>query len=121
MIKIVIADDEYELREGLKCLIEAYQLNVQVVALCQNGQETLEAIKRFRPHLLFIDINMPLMNGLEAIAEINKLQTNLKICILSGYDSFAYAQKAIELNVCRYLLKPIDHRTFKEDFIEILN
>lgn len=121
MIKIVIGDDEAELREGLTCLIESYQLNVQVVALCKDGIETLEAIKRYRPHLLFIDINMPSMNGLEAIAQINKLQTNCKICILSGYDSFAYAQKAIDLKVCRYLLKPIDHRTFKEDFMEILN
>lgn len=113
MYQIVIADDEATIRNGLSQLIASYQMGLTVAALAGDGQEALDAVQRFRPQLLLIDINMPRMNGLEAIRQIRRLDPDMKILILSGYDDFSYAQQAMEYGVFTYLLKPVDFRKFR--------
>ena len=113
MYKIVIADDEATIRNGLSRLIASYQMGLSVAASAGDGEEALAAVRRFRPQLLLIDINMPRMNGLEAIREIRRLDPEIKILILSGYDDFSYAQQAMEYGVSAYLLKPVDFHAFR--------
>jgi len=113
MYRVVIADDEETIRNGLKKLIESYDLNLTVIATAEDGQEALEAIKEYRPEIILMDINMPLMNGLEVIEKAREIDEDAKIIIISGYNQFAYAQKALDLGVYTYLLKPIDYRNFR--------
>ena len=99
MYQIVIADDEPTIRNGLSRLITSYHMGLEVAALAADGEEALAAVGRFRPQLLLIDINMPRMDGLTAICEIRRIDPEMKILILSGYDDFSYAQQALEYGV----------------------
>lgn len=113
MLQVIIADDEKTIREGMARLIHSFSLPLEVVALAKDGKQTLQLVKEYHPDLLIVDINMPYLNGLEAIEEIRKERTEMKIIIVSGYDNFSYAQKAMELGVFSYLLKPLDMQKFK--------
>lgn len=113
MFRIVIADDEEIIRNGLKNLIESYDLNLSIVGTARDGEEALQLIKEYQPEIILMDINMPFMNGLQVIEKTKELDPNSKIIIISGYNQFEYAQKALELGVFSYLLKPIQYRDFK--------
>ncbi len=113
MYRIVIADDEITIRNGLKNLIKSYDLDLQIIAIVEDGKEAIKAIEEYRPEIILIDINMPFVNGLEVIEKARQIDKDSKIIIISGYDQFEYAQKALELGVYTYLLKPIDYRSFK--------
>lgn len=121
MFRVVIADDEETIRSGLKKLIESYNLNLTVSGVAKDGEEALQLIKKYQPEIILMDINMPFINGLEVIEEIKKLDTEAKIIIISGYDQFNYAQKALELGVYSYLLKPIQFREFKSVIVKAMD
>ncbi len=114
MYRILVADDEINILEGISELLEQSNLQVQVVAKAQNGQEALDLFEKYSPDLVLIDINMPLLNGLECIERFHKLKQNVKIIIVSSYDNFKYAQAAIELKVDAYILKPVDENQLIE-------
>lgn len=113
MLRILIADDEEIIRNGLKNLIESSGLEVTVAALAENGEQALEAVEKYSPEIILMDINMPFLGGLSAIEKIREIDKECKIIIISGYGEFEYAQKALDLGVFSYLLKPIDYRNFK--------
>lgn len=121
MFRIVIADDEEIIRNGLKNLIESYDLDLSVVGTAQDGEEALQLIHMYQPEIILMDINMPFMNGLEVIEKTKEIDPNAKIIIISGYDQFKYAQKALELGVFSYLLKPIQYRDFKNIIIKAMD
>jgi len=121
MFRAIIADDEETIRNGLKKLIESYELDLVVVGTAQDGEEAMQLIETYQPELILMDINMPFMNGLEVIEKARELDPNSKIIIISGYDQFEYAQKALELGVFSYLLKPIQYRDFKNIIEKALN
>ena len=108
MIRIFLADDEPKILRGLTRQIESLGLDVQIVGSATNGEIALEELKRLRADLAFIDINMPKRNGIELIQDIRALQLRTDLVIVSGYDEFEYAQKAIRLGVSDYLLKPVE-------------
>lgn len=108
MNRLIICDDEAILRNGLKSLIEKSNLPVEIVALASNGNEALETIQKYKPHIVLMDINMPGISGLSVIEQCNNKNINPVFIIISGHDEFEYAQKACRLNVMDYLLKPID-------------
>src|SRR5690554_5790997 len=99
MFRVVIADDEITIRNGLKNLIESYDLDLHVVATVEDGKEAIEVIEEYLPEIILMDINMPFVNGLQVIARARELDKDSKIIIISGYDQFEYAQKALELGV----------------------
>ena len=113
MYRVVIADDEEIIRTGLKKLIESYDLDLHVIAMAEDGKEAITMIEKHRPEIILMDINMPLANGLEVIEQVRLLDEDAKIIIISGYNQFSYAQKALDLGVFTYLLKPIDYRNFR--------
>lgn len=106
MLKMIIADDEPEVRYGMTKHIDWKSHGIEIVACCANGSETYNSIILFRPDLVLLDINMPEMSGIEVIEKIRKEDIPVSFIILSGYDDFSYAQQAIRLNVDEYLLKP---------------
>jgi two-component system response regulator YesN len=106
MFRIVIADDEEVMRNILAKKIAGSGGPWSVAGTAGNGKQALEMIKQYGPDILITDICMPLMDGLELAGEAVKLNRDIKIVIISGYDDFAYAKKAITLGISDYLLKP---------------
>ncbi|MEG1721151.1 MAG: response regulator, partial [Pseudoflavonifractor sp.] len=114
MLSVIVADDEETIRNGLVRLIERCALDLEVVATAENGQQAVELCQKYRPRIVLMDINMPGMTGLDAIAAIRAGDPEVKIIIISGYGQFEYAQRALTLGVFNYLLKPVDYRDFKD-------
>ena len=105
---IVIAEDEKLIRNGIAENIGWSSLNIEVAGLARNGNEALEIIRKKQPDILLTDICMAAGDGLELIKNALLINPDIRVVIISGYNSFAYAQQAIQLGVKDYLLKPID-------------
>lgn len=118
--KVLIADDEEKIRKGIAKLINYFQMDLEVCGCAKNGIEAIELLELHSPDILIIDINMPFINGLEAIKTIRKANSNVVIIIISGYDKFEYAQTAIEYEVSKYLLKPFDNNEFKSILLKAI-
>lgn len=117
MYKLLIADDEPLEREGLELMIERMLPEQFLIFHAENGRSAIQQVEQQRPDIVFMDIKMPGIHGLEAIAEIRKTYPTLKIVILTAYDYFTYAKEAISLGVNEYLLKPVK----KEQIVAVLN
>lgn len=104
MIKAIIVDDEPYCCDALEILLQRYCPQVQVAAICNSGQSALAAIKDLQPQLVFLDIEMPQMNGFELLEKLP--QINFELIFATSYDQ--YAIKAIRFSALDYLLKPID-------------
>lgn len=104
MIKAIIVDDEPYCCEALAILLERYCPRVEVTGSYHSGVDALNAIRRRPPQLLFLDIEMPRMNGFELLEKIKDL--SFELIFTTSYDQ--YAIKAIRFSALDYLLKPID-------------
>jgi two-component system LytT family response regulator len=102
MWKTIIIDDEQLARQRLKRLLKAYD-EIDVIAEAEDGESGLESINTYRPELIFLDIEMPVLNGFEMLA---KLTHQPKVVFTTAYDQ--YAIKAFEEGSIDYLLKPIE-------------
>ena len=111
MYKVLIADDEEIIRRGIAYFLKK-DPEIQVVAQAEDGEMALDQAMEYRPDLLFVDINMPFLNGLDFIEKLKAVQPDALIIVITGYDDFKYAQKALRLGVFDYLLKPIMEDTF---------
>ncbi|MDO4322710.1 MAG: response regulator [Lachnospiraceae bacterium] len=111
MLRILLVDDEREEREGIEYLIRKYQYPL-AVAQAQNGARAMEYIEHNEVDILFTDVKMPVMDGLELAREVNRRFPAVKIIIFSAYGEFDYAKKALEANAVNYLLKPIEIEEF---------
>lgn len=109
MLKVLIVDDEPWVLEGLRTMIDWEKYGFEVCGEAQNGVDAMRLIQEYKPHLVLTDINMPVINGLELIANLNKIMAKPpKFVVLTGYDDFMYARTALRQRVNEYLLKPID-------------
>ena len=99
MIRTIIAEDEMPLLRGLSQMIEQIDNRFQVVCRAKNGKEALEYLTQHSADLLFTDINMPVLDGLELIQQAQTLNPRLVRVIISGYSEFEYARQAIRLGV----------------------
>ncbi len=116
-IKTLIADDELIIRKGLKSLIQK-DSDIEIIGEAEDGEKALHLIKKEQVDLILVDINMPFLNGLKLIEKIKEISPLTYIIIISGFNEFEYAQKAIQLGVNLYLLKPINEEKF---YLEINN
>jgi two-component system LytT family response regulator len=103
-IRAVIADDEPLAREKLRILL-ASESDVQIVAECRDGKQTIDALESFKPDLLLLDIQMPEMDGFEVLSAIPANELPIVI-FTTAYDQ--YAVRAFEAHALDYLLKPFD-------------
>lgn len=106
MYKVVIIDDEQEQVEGIKDVIDWERYELTIAGTADNGAKGLELIERLLPEIAIVDIKMPVMGGLEMLEAVKQRGIKLHSIILSGYDDFYFAQKAITLQSSNYLLKP---------------
>jgi len=104
MLKAIIVDDEPYCCESLITLLEDNK-EVQIMAVCHSGIDALSAIKKFSPDLVFLDVEMPWMNGFEMLEQLP--QVNFEIVFTTSYDQ--YALRAIRFSAIDYLLKPVDN------------
>ena len=104
MIHVLIIEDEPAIARGLSLLITKNYPDFQVLGICKNGRDGLQKILEQKPELVFTDITMPVMNGLDMIEKVQKSQFHTRFVILTGYADFEYARKAIHLGVSDYLL-----------------
>ncbi|MBB6729473.1 response regulator [Cohnella zeiphila] len=107
MLKMIIADDEYNVREGLKEVVRWEELGVEVIADAADGLETVELCRALKPDILLTDIRMPMMDGLEAALKLKENGDPVRVIIISGAEDFGYAKTALSLNADGYILKPI--------------
>ncbi len=120
MYKLLIVDDEKTIRNGMREVLDWLSKDIYVVGMAKNGVEALEFIELFSPHIVITDINMPLKNGFDFIEEAKKISSYTKFIILSGYDDFNFAKRAIGVGVENYLLKPIDTDELKSTIDKII-
>lgn len=111
-ISAVIVDDEPLARKGLAVRLSGFD-NVEVVGECQNGIEAVTMIPQLRPDLVFLDIQMPGLNGFQVINKLRELNQPIPLIIfVTAYDTFAI--KAFDIHALDYVLKPVDEKRLKE-------
>src|SRR6476646_4776043 len=104
MIKAILIDDEVHCLDTLSMLITDFCPEVQVMEQCRSAKQGLEAVAKYQPAIIFLDIEMPVMNGFEFLEQLKEI--NFAIIFTTSYDQ--YAIKAIRFSALDYLLKPID-------------
>lgn len=108
MMKMVLIEDEPIVRKAILFCVNWEDYDVEIVGEASNGEEGLKKCLECRPDIVITDIRMPQMDGLELVKRLKECLPETKVIILSGYEKFEYAKRAITLGVSEYLLKPVD-------------
>ena len=108
MYKIMLADDEGIVIDSLKFIIEKEFGDICAVEYAKTGRSVIELAESFRPDIAIMDIQMPGINGIDAMKEIRQTNTNTVFIVMSAYDKFDYAKEAIKLGVLEYITKPME-------------
>ncbi len=119
MLKVFLAEDESIVREGLRDNVAWQQYGFEFVGEASDGEMALPLIRKLVPDLLITDIKMPFMDGLSLCHIVHQEFPNMKLVIISGYDDFEYARRAIHEGVDQYLSKPITRRSMEKALGEI--
>jgi YesN/AraC family two-component response regulator len=117
MLNVYIADDEVWVTLGLKKLLDKIDIESFVVGIANNGLTAKEEIAMFKPDVVFTDIRMPGLSGLDLLQTIPEVSPETKVVIITGFAEFAYAKEAVQHHAYDYLLKPIK----KEDLIRVMS
>lgn len=121
MRQAVIADDEDLSIDLIKYLIKRFNLPINIVAQASSGDEALELINKIKPDIVFLDIKMPVLSGLEVIEKIKMSKNNpIDFIVITAYSYFEYAQKSLRLGAKDILLKPIEAEQFLETMEKVL-
>lgn len=120
-MKAVVIEDEILIREGLCKLMKKMFPEIIISGVAGNGQEGLACIERDNPDLVITDIKMPVMDGLEMITKIQESGLFPKVIVLTAYSEFSYAQQAVKLGVCDYIIKPVVVQEFVQTIRKIQN
>ena len=106
-MRAVIVEDEVLIREGLCKLMNKMFPEIVIDGMAGNGKDGLACVEEKKPDLVITDIKMPVMDGLEMLTRIQELNIFPKVIVLTAYSEFAYAQRAVKLGVCDYIIKPV--------------
>jgi two-component system LytT family response regulator len=110
MIRSIIIDDERHSCDALKMLLDKCCTQVQVTAICYSGADAIEKINEIKPDLIFLDIEMPNMNGFQMLEQLSKI--DFEIIFTTSYDQ--YAITAFKFSALDYLLKPVDREELEK-------
>lgn len=112
VLKVMLVDDEVTILEGFKRLFDWEAHGCKVVCEAYDGVMAVNQARACQPDIVIMDINIPIMSGLEAIRLIREQNTECACVIVSGYDEFAYCREALRLQITDYILKPVDFGEF---------
>lgn len=104
--RILIIDDEFIMRQGMKHMIDWEKEGFQIVGEASNGKEGLELVEKLRPHIVLADIVMPVLDGIEFSAILHERYPEIRLIILSSYDKFEYVRTTLTNGASDYILKP---------------
>lgn len=111
---MVIVDDEITIREGFKRLFDWKSHGCEIVGEAADGVAAINVVDTLHPDIVIMDINMPLMSGLEVIQLLKRKYPKIAFIIVSGYDDFEYCREALRLKIVDYILKPVNFEEFGE-------
>ena len=122
MLKVLIADDEKSIRNGLKKIIDWNKCGYEICGEASDGNQALEKILELKPDLVLLDIKMPGKTGVEVLKEIAELKKspdcsyrkNTNFLILSGFSDFEFAKEAMNYGAKGYFVKPVDEEQLEE-------
>ena len=121
MYNILLTDDEQIVIDSLSMILNKNFEGQITLFSASSGAKALETARSSRIDIIFMDIHMPGMNGLETISLIKQINPNIVIIILSAYDQFQYAQEALNLGAFKYLTKPVNRNTIAQTAREAMN
>lgn len=108
MIRVLLVDDEQFIRQGLRQLVDWEKYGCQIMAEAENGMDAIRILEEMDIDLVFVDIRMPGMTGIELISYVqSNMHRQVRFVILTGYAEFEYARKALQMKVIDYMLKPV--------------
>lgn len=116
MKTLLIVEDEKMIRQGIKTMVQRSGVPVEVIMECNNGETALEVIKEHKIDVMFTDIRMPKMDGIELVKQMQNCEHVPLTVAISGYDDFSYAVEMLRNGVREYILKPIE----REKIVSIL-
>lgn len=120
MYRILIVDDEVVEREVIRFLLGKYDFPF-IASEATNGKEALAMLEQKEFDVLFTDIKMPFVDGLELAKQVRQLYPGIQIVFFSGYDDFEYAKKALSLRIVNYILKPVKAEEFQKTISDVLD
>ena len=121
MYKVMLVDDEILMRESIAKTVNWNSLGLELVATCENGKEAINIMEKIKIDILLTDICMPYVDGLELSKHIYEKKYKCKVIIITGYEDFQYAKKAIEYQVLSYVLKPITEKELVKRLKNVVN
>ncbi len=116
MMKVIITDDEIQIRKGLRMKVDWEEEGFQIVAEASDGQEALELLRSMDVDVVITDMRMPIMNGIELAKHCHEQFPKVKVIVLSGYSDFEYVRGSMKEGVKDYLLKPVA----PDELVEVL-
>ena len=120
MINVMVVDDHKMVREGLKRILE-FDGDVKVIDEADNGQDCLNKLKTVKPDIILLDINMPVMNGIETLQALKKKKKKYKVLMLTVHNEVEYLLKAVDIGIDGYLLKDSDSSELKRAITSVNN
>ncbi len=116
MYKLLIVDDENQIREGLKRVLDWTDFGIEICGEASDGEMALHMMEKLKPHIVLTDVKMPRMDGIKLLEETRKRGFLSKMIVLSGYDDFELVRQAMRYGAVDYLLKPAG----KNELIQII-
>lgn len=110
MVKVLLIDDEKPVHLAIRSLVDWEAIHAEKPASAYNGREGLEMMKSLKPNIVFVDMNMPQIDGEAFLTAAARIDPRCQFIVISGYDEIKYMQAAIRSHVVDYLFKPIDHQ-----------
>jgi two-component system, response regulator YesN len=119
VIKVLIVDDEHLVRGLLKRCIDWNSIGMEIIGEATSGEEAIALVNKYKPDLVFTDICMANIDGIEFADAVIKKYPSIKVVVISGYDDFKYAQRSIRAGIKDYLIKPIDDEVVLETALKM--
>lgn len=119
MYKVILVDDEFLMRDSISRNTKWNECGFELCGTAENGKEAIELLEKELPDLILTDICMPVMDGLGLSAYVHENHPEMKVIIISGYDDFEYAKRALKYEVADYILKPITSFELAEELLKI--
>lgn len=118
MIRTLIVDDEFLIRYSIRNAVDWNSLGFEIIGEAENGPDALTQIKNLRPDLVLLDINLPILDGIEVCRQLKEQHINTEVIILTGYDDFKYIQTCLRLGVLNYVVKPLEEKELTEALLK---